>query len=89
MVVAHGFIENKLNDCIYSMFNRFKFIFLVLYVDDILIAGSNLQLLKETRAMLSSNFLDEVFGTGTLRSKYRDCEGHKEEVLGTITKGIH
>jgi hypothetical protein len=40
-----GFKENEQNNCIYAKFKNGKFIFLVLYVDDILLASSDVHLL--------------------------------------------
>ena len=51
-----GFTENKRDDCIYIKIKGSKFIILVLYVDDILLASSNKNMLQETKGFLSSNF---------------------------------
>ncbi|KAM1462770.1 hypothetical protein EV1_046409 [Malus domestica] len=56
VVTLNGFVENKLDDCIYLKFNGTEFIILVLYVDDILLASSCTQLLKETKSLLNANF---------------------------------
>jgi hypothetical protein len=46
------------DNCIYVKFKNGKFIFLILYVDDILLASirSDVNLLLETKKFLSSNF---------------------------------
>jgi hypothetical protein len=49
------FKENKEDNCIYAKFRSGKFIFLILYVDDILLASSDVSLLLETKRFLSSN----------------------------------
>nr|ABA94411.1 transposon protein, putative, unclassified [Oryza sativa Japonica Group] len=51
-----GFQENVEDNCIYSKFKNGRFIFLILYVDDILLASSDVSLLQETKKFLSSNF---------------------------------
>lgn len=51
-----GFEENKVDQCIYLKFSGRKFTFLVLYVDDILLASSYLGLLHETKLMLTKFF---------------------------------
>ncbi|KAI5314256.1 hypothetical protein L3X38_043432 [Prunus dulcis] len=56
VVTSFGFIENILDDCIYLKVDKSRFIFLVLYVDDILLASSDFQLLLETKTMLSNSF---------------------------------
>ena len=50
------FFENKVDQCIYCKVSERKFIFLILYVGDILLASSDLGLLHETKQMLSKNF---------------------------------
>jgi hypothetical protein len=61
---SFGFKENEEDNCIYAKFRNGKFIFLILYVDDILLASSDVSLLLETKMSLSSNFdmkdLDEA-----------------------------
>jgi hypothetical protein len=46
---SFGFKENEEGNCIYTKFRSGKFIFLILYVDDILLASSDVSLLLETR----------------------------------------
>jgi hypothetical protein len=61
---SFGFKENEEDNCIYAKFRSGKFIFLILYVDDILLASSDVSLLLETKRFLFSNFdmkdLDEA-----------------------------
>ena len=49
-----GFKENVEDNYVYTKFKNGKFIFLVLYVDDILLASSDVSLLQETKKFLSS-----------------------------------
>jgi hypothetical protein len=51
-----GFKENIEDNCVYAKFKSGKYIFLILYVDDILLASSDVSLLQETKKFLSSNF---------------------------------
>ncbi|TQE08812.1 hypothetical protein C1H46_005583 [Malus baccata] len=87
VVTAHGFTENKLDDCIYSKFKGTKFIFLVLYVDDILIASSNLQLLHETKNMLSSNFEMKDLGEAHYVLGIEIIRDRAKKFLGLSQKG--
>ena len=50
------FQENIEDNCVYAKFKNRKYIFLVLYVDDILLASSDVNLLLETKKFLSSKF---------------------------------
>jgi len=54
-IVSFGFKENTVDRCIYLKVSRSKVIFLILYVDDILLATNDLGLLHETNKFLSSN----------------------------------
>ena len=56
MITSFGFKENIVDQCIYLKFSERKFIILVLYVDDILLASSDVGLLRETKIFLSSKF---------------------------------
>ena len=55
VVTANGFKENIVNQCIY-MVSWSKYIFLVLYVDDILLAANYTNVLVETKHLLFSHF---------------------------------
>ena len=56
IVTTFGFTKNIVDPCIYLKVNGSKFIFLVFYVDDILLASSDLALLHDTKSFLSQNF---------------------------------
>ena len=45
-----------MDQCIYVKVNGSRFMFLVLYVDDILLTSNNLGLIRETKQFLSQNF---------------------------------
>jgi hypothetical protein len=49
VITSFGFIENLVDQCIYLKISGSKVIFLVLYVDDILLASNDLGLLHETK----------------------------------------
>ncbi|KAK8944290.1 hypothetical protein KSP39_PZI008184 [Platanthera zijinensis] len=56
IVTSFGFEENKVDCCIYLKISGSRFIFLILYVDDILLASSDLALLHECKQFLSKHF---------------------------------
>ena len=56
VVISFGFEMNLADDCIYHKFSGSKYIFLVLYVDDILLATNDIGLLHETKRFLSKQF---------------------------------
>ena len=55
-ITSFGLRENTVDQCIYLKVSGSKFISLILYVDDILLASSDLGLLHETKKFLSKNF---------------------------------
>jgi len=55
-IVSFGFKENTVDQCIYLKVSDSKFIFLILYVDDILLTTNDLGQLSETERFLSNNF---------------------------------
>lgn len=56
VITSFGFEANIIDNCVYHKFNGSKFIFLILYVDDILLASNDLNMLHETKRFLSNNF---------------------------------
>ena len=56
VITSYGFEANVVDDCVYHKFSGSKYIFLVLYVDDILLATSDARLLHETKKFLTKNF---------------------------------
>ena len=56
LVTANGFKDNIVNQCIYMKVSWSKYIFLVLYVDDILLPANDTDLLVETKQLLFSHF---------------------------------
>jgi hypothetical protein len=51
-----GFEPNIKDNYIYAKFKNGNYVFLILYVDDILLASNDVSLLRETKKFLSSNF---------------------------------
>jgi hypothetical protein len=56
IIKSFDFKENEEDNCIYAKFRSENFIFLIMYVDDILLASSDVSLLLEIKRVLSSNF---------------------------------
>ena len=62
VVSSFGFEENVMDNCIYHTINGSKICFLVLYVDDILLATNDMGTLYEVKQFLSKNFDMKVMG---------------------------
>ena len=56
IISSFGYVINPADECIYHKFSVSKYIFLVLYVDDILLDTNDINLLSDTKTFLSSNF---------------------------------
>ena len=56
VVIANRFKENIVDQCIYMKVSGSKYIFLVLYVDDILLVANDTDLMVETKQLLFSLF---------------------------------
>ena len=56
VIVLFGFEMNVMDDCVYPKFSGSKYIFMVLYVDDILLATNDIGILHETKRFLGKHF---------------------------------
>jgi hypothetical protein len=77
-----GFKENEEDNCIYVKFRSRKFIFLILYVDDILLASSDVSVLLETKRFLSSNFDMKDLGEASFVLEIEIHRNRRKGVLG-------
>ena len=81
------FLINLVDESIYHKFSGSKYIFLVLYVDDILLATNDLNLLRDTKMFLSKNIEMKDLGNSSYVlgiQIYRDCS---KIILGLSQKG--
>ena len=56
-IMNFGFKENVEDNCVYAKFKNGKFIFRVMYVDDILLASSDISLLLRQRSFCPQNLI--------------------------------
>ena len=80
------FKENIEDNCVYAKFKNRKFIFLVLYADDILLASSNVSLLLETKKFLSSKFDMKDLGEASFVLGIEIYRDRSKGVLGLSQK---
>ena len=83
-----GFKENEEDNCIYAKFKNGKFIFLILYVDDILLASSDVDLLQETKKFLSSKFDMKDLREASFILEIEIHRDRKKWGVGVITESI-
>jgi hypothetical protein len=55
-LISVGFVTNEADKCVYYRYGGGEGVILCLYVDDILIFGTNLELIKEVKDFLSQKF---------------------------------
>ena len=61
-IKLYGFVRNGEEPCIYKRVNSFVVVFLVLYVDDILLISNDVATLQEIKVWLSSQFTMKDLG---------------------------
>jgi hypothetical protein len=83
---SFDFKENEEDNCIYAKFRSRKFIFLILYVDDILLASSDVGLLLETKRFFSSNFDMKDLGEASFVLEIEIHRDRRNGVLGLSQK---
>ena len=86
MITSFGFKENTVDQCIYLKFSGSKFIILVLYVDDILLASSDVELLHETKRFISSKFDMKDLGNASFVLGIQIYMDHSRSILGLSQK---
>jgi phosphoribosyl-AMP cyclohydrolase len=55
-ILGLGFVRSRVDHCVYSKKVGNHFIYVVLYVDDMLLVGNNMDVIKEVKSQLSSKF---------------------------------
>jgi hypothetical protein len=81
-----GFKENVEDNCVFAKFKSGKYIFLILYVDDILLASTDVSLLRDTKEFLSSNFDMKDLGEASYVLGIEIHRDRKNGVLGLSQK---
>jgi hypothetical protein len=81
VIRSFSFGGNKVDNCIYVKFKGNDFTIVVLYVDDILLASSDKNMLYETKSFLSSNFDMKDLGDA---SYVMGTEIHRDRTKGVL-----
>jgi hypothetical protein len=81
-----GFELNIEDNCVYAKFKNGKYVFLILYVDDILLASKDVSQLRETTKFLSSNFDMKDLGEASYVLGIEIRRDIKNRVLGLSQK---
>ena len=87
IISLFDFAINLCDECIYHEFSGSKYIFLVLYVDDILLATNDQNLLLETKKFLSNNFEMKDRGDASYVLDIQIYRDRPKNILGVSQKG--
>lgn len=87
VIISFGFEMNLVDDCIYHKFSGSKYIFLVLYVDDILLASNDIGVLHETKRFLAKNFEMKDLGDASFVLGIQIHRERSRGILGLSQKG--
>jgi len=87
VVTSFGFKENASDQCIYLKKNGSHFIILVLYVDDILLASSSVELLTKTEFILNSHFDMKDLGDAFVVLGIQISHDRSRGILGLSQRG--
>ncbi|RDY13433.1 hypothetical protein CR513_01653, partial [Mucuna pruriens] len=82
VITSNGFEANVVDDCVYYKFSGSKYIFLMLYVDDIPLASSDTGLLYETKRFLTKNFKMKDLGEASFVLGIQILRDRSQGVLG-------
>ena len=86
MIISFGFKEKTVDQCIYQKISESKFILLVLYVNDILLANKNIGILHETKRFLSNNFEMKDLGNASFVLGIQIYRDYSRGILGLSQK---
>ena len=86
VISSFEFVDNLINQCIYHKVSGSKICFLILYVDDIILASNNKGFLCEVKQFLSKNFdmkdmgdVSYIIGIKIHRDRFRGILGMSQE----------
>ena len=80
-IITYGFAMTDEDHCVYVKRSEGNFIILSLYVDDILLAGNNLEYLITIKEWLSSNFETKDMGEATYILGVKIHRDHSKKLL--------
>ena len=86
VIISSGFEMNMVDDCIYHKISGSKHIYLVLYVDDILLATNDIGMLHETKRFLSKKFEMKDLGDASFVLGIQIHRDRSQGILGLSQK---
>ena len=82
VVKEFGFIKNEEEPCVYKKTSGSALVFLVLYVDDILLIGNNIPLLQSVKSSLKSSFSMKDLGEANYILGIRIYRNRSKRLIG-------
>ena len=86
VITSYSFEVNLVEHCVYHKFSGSKFIFLLLYVDDILLATNDIGLLHDTKKFLTSQFEMKDLGNASFVLGIQIHRDRSRGILGLSQK---
>ena len=80
-IKTYGFIQNPDESCVYKFIKDKRVVFLILYVDDILLIGNNVELLSDVKAWLAEQFQMKDLGEASYILGIRLIRDRKKKLL--------
>ena len=86
VISSFSFEKNSVDGCIYHKFSGSKCIFLVLYIDDVLLASNDIGLLYKTKRFLSNKFNMKDLGDASFVLGIKIHRNRSQGILGLSQK---
>ncbi|RDX98471.1 hypothetical protein CR513_18597, partial [Mucuna pruriens] len=81
VITSYSFKADIVDDYVYHQLSGSKYIFLVLYVDDILLSSSDIDLLHEAKRFLTKNFEMKDLGEASFVLGIQTLRDHSQGIL--------
>ncbi|KAK4403134.1 Retrovirus-related Pol polyprotein from transposon TNT 1-94 [Sesamum angolense] len=82
VIRGYDFVKNDFDPCVYKKVNRSSVVFVVLYVDDILLIGNDIKMLGDTKAWLSTQFSMKDLGEASYIIGIKIFRDRSKRILG-------
>ena len=80
-IKSYGFEQSLVEPCVYKQIDKDKVVFLVLYVDDILVIGKNVESLSKVKNWLATQFKMKDLGEATYILSIQIIRDRKNKLL--------
>lgn len=88
IITSYGFVEIIVDRCIHVRVSGCKFVILVLYVDDILLAANDMGMLRDIKKYLSKNFETKDIGEASYVIGIEIFRDRSQGLLSLSQKGF-